>query len=100
MKRKLIMEFGLPMCLEILNSKPEGAELFFYDGHVLYFYRDNGAQAYDPERKSWGFCTDPQERIVETHPALIFIDELLRQVKLFQRNNPTAIQKEQKWNAS
>lgn len=95
MKRKLVMEFGLPMCLGILNSKPEGAELFFYDGYDLYFYRDNGAQAYDPERKSWGFCIDPQERITEVHPSLIFIDELLRQVKLFQHNNPTAIQKEQ-----
>lgn len=100
MKRKLIIEFGLPMCLEILNSKPEGAELFFYDGHVLYFYRDKGAQAYDPERKSWGFCLNPEETISYAHPALIFIDELLRQVKLFQRNNPTAIQKEQKWNVS
>jgi len=85
---EFVKKFGLGRAVEVVDSAPESSTLVFYHFDVINnellgpeYYRDGGSQHFDKDNKSWGFCLDPQIKVVKPHDALESLFDLKRLVE-------------------
>lgn len=85
---EFIREYGVDKARKVVEGAPESASLVFYyfdevNDELLgpEYYRDNGSQYFSKARKSWGFCLDPQIKVMKPHDALVSVEDLKRLVE-------------------
>lgn len=85
---EFVKKFGIEKTVEVVDSAPKSSTLVFYHFDVINnellgpeYYRDGGSQHFDKDKKSWGFCLDPQTRVAEPHDALENLCDLKRLVE-------------------
>lgn len=85
---EFVKKHGIEKIKELISIAPESSTLVFHHFDVINsellgpeYYRDNGSQHFNKDKKSWGFCLDPQIRVVKPHDALESLFDLKRLVE-------------------
>lgn len=79
--KRFIKLYGKNFVKDIINESPPSSTLIYYDDieSKVWYYKDNGYQAYNSIFKSWSFIFDPQEPLpLSTKDHLVDLCELKR----------------------